>query len=78
MSDIEKMKAEAGLKKVLQPSLFDRLMQEKHDKRRARVMRRSENGPMHYLEKNRLDLKKKQEARKKNKAAKTARRRNRK
>ena len=76
----EKRKAEAaaGLKKAMEPSYFDRLMKEKHMKRRARMLRRNANGPKLFLENERIERKKKEENRKKNKAAKAARRRNRK
>ena len=76
----EKRKAEAaaGLRKAMAPSLFDRLTKEKREKRRARMLRRSKNGPKIFAENERIERKKKEENRKKNKAAKAARRRNRK
>ena len=77
-SNGEDAKATAGLRKAMEPSYFDRLMKEKHEKRRARMLRRNMNSPKLCLERERLERQKKADSAKKRKAAKAARRRNRK
>lgn len=78
MSDIAKMKMEAGLKEVFKPSWYDLLKAQKVAKKRARILKTASSTSDRFKFKEELERKKKKDSRKKDAAAKAARKRNRK